>query len=66
MNLYQSEGTSAAGNCNCINNPQSLAIATVPFQKWNKTYDYETALSVGTIFPDLHMPFFMGGDSDGK
>lgn len=64
MNLYGSEEVSPAPECKC--HPQTLAIATVPCQKWNGTYSYEEALSVGTIFPDLHMPFFMGGDTDGK
>lgn len=41
---------------------ESLAIATVPIQKWNTTYDLEKALQVGTIFPELHKPFYLGGD----
>lgn len=39
-----------------------LAIVTVPFQTWNTTYDLQKALLVGTIFPELHMPFYLGGD----
>lgn len=44
--------------------PCCLAIATVPCQPWCETYDQEKALSVGTIFPNLHMPFFKGGDAN--
>ncbi len=39
-----------------------LAIASVPFQQWNGTYDLQKALQVGTIFPELHKPFYLGGD----
>lgn len=41
---------------NCIDN-LPLAMAYVPMQKWNTTYEPETALENGTIFPDLNMPF---------
>lgn len=36
---------------------ESLAMAYVPFQKWIETYDPETALVRGTLFPDLDKPF---------
>lgn len=36
----------------------SLAIACVPVQHWNLTYDLDVALAEGTIFPELNMPFF--------
>lgn len=39
-----------------------LAIATVPFQTWNSTYEFEAALKIGTIFPELNLPFYAGGD----
>lgn len=47
--------------CNCV-----LGIATVPCQQWNGTYDTEKALRRGTVFPELDLPFFLGGDTDGK
>ncbi|HIZ55884.1 MAG TPA: spore coat associated protein CotJA [Firmicutes bacterium] len=34
-----------------------LAMAYVPWQTWNKTYDAETALDRGTISPELDFPF---------
>ncbi len=34
-----------------------LAMAYVPFQKWEKPYDAETALCRGTLFPSLDKPF---------
>ena len=34
-----------------------LAMAYVPWQHWNKIYDLEKGLEVGTIFPELNKPF---------
>lgn len=39
-----------------------LAMAYVPFQQWGDTYDDDKALSRGTLFPDLDLPFSGGGD----
>lgn len=47
--------------CSC-----ALGIATVPCQQWNGTYDTEKALKRGTVFPELDLPFFLGGVEDGK
>lgn len=45
-------------------NPQ-LAIVSVPCQTWNGTYqDMSVALDEGTIFPELNMPFYMGGNKN--
>lgn len=44
----------------------SLGIASVPKQVWGDLYDVKTALREGTLFKDLNMPFFMGGDNVGK
>lgn len=41
-----------------------LGIASVPCQKWGETYELAKALKVGTIFAELDMPFFMGGDKN--
>ncbi len=35
----------------------ALAIAYVPWQRWNETYEPEKALKAGTIFPELNKPF---------
>ena len=35
-----------------------LAIASVPFQKWNEIYGEEEAFEKGTIFPELDKPIF--------
>lgn len=37
-----------------------LAMAYVPMQPWETTYDPEKALQAGTIFPSLDL-WFMGG-----
>lgn len=38
-----------------------LAMAYVPFQRWCNTYEPAEALSRGTIFPELDLPFLGGG-----
>ena len=35
----------------------SLAMAYVPWQHWKDTYETCKALSIGTIFPELNLPF---------
>ena len=35
----------------------SLAMAYVPFQQWGEVYNKEKALSCGTLFPCLNLPF---------
>lgn len=49
------------GNANypCIseNTDEVLAMARVPMQKWCNVYDGTTALSRGTLFPSLDLPF---------
>ena len=39
----------------------SLAMAYVPWQKWEKMYDDESAFEIGTAFPSLNLPFCAGG-----
>lgn len=34
-----------------------LAIANIPMQNWNGTYEVEKAFQRGTIFPELDLPF---------
>jgi len=34
-----------------------LAMAYVPRQRWNTTYEPETGFVCGTIFPELNLPF---------
>lgn len=36
-----------------------LAIASVPMQKWNEIYDEAEGFKNGTIFPELHKPFYV-------
>ena len=38
-----------------------LAMAYVPFQEWGEVYDDDEAISYGTLFPDLKLPFSKGG-----
>ena len=39
----------------------SLAMAYVPWQHWNTTYETDVALCRGTIFPELDLPFLCYG-----
>ena len=39
----------------------SLAIASVPMQKWRSLYEPCEALHAGTIFSELNLPYRMGG-----
>ena len=38
----------------------ALAMAYVPSQHWNTTFDTEVGLCKGTIFPELDLPFTCG------
>lgn len=51
-------------NCGCNNTELlstscTLAIASVPIQKWENLYSPEDALREGTAFPSLNLPFFI-------
>jgi hypothetical protein len=35
-----------------------LAMAYVPFQEWREIYPPDEALSIGTIFKELNLPFY--------
>lgn len=41
--------------------PISFAMAYVPYQPWDKTYEPSVALERGTIFPALDKPFIGEG-----
>ena len=38
-----------------------IAMAYVPRQTWKTVYEPETALRVGTVFPELDLPLLCGG-----
>lgn len=38
-----------------------VGMGYVPIQSWQQPYTLETAFRRGTIFPDLDLPFMMGG-----
>lgn len=46
--------------CKCEN--PTLAMISVPIQPWTPPYDFDRALKIGTIFPDLNKPVFCGDD----
>lgn len=53
-------------NSNSIPAPSAvlpLAIVTIPLQPWVQPYDHSKALKQGTIFPNLDLPFFAGGEA---
>lgn len=37
--------------------PLSLAMAYIPYQQWNTTYEPALGFQRGTIFPELDKPF---------
>ncbi len=46
---------------------QHLAIATVPVQTWSgNLYERVQALRIGTVFPELNMPFFAAKSYPGE
>ena len=47
--------------CNIPQNKCSLAMAYVPWQKWETMYNEEEALKAGTAFPSLDLPFYGKG-----
>lgn len=56
-------------NQNSASTPNpSLAIATIPPQSWEEPYAAGKALTQGTIFPCLDLPFYIngGGESNEK
>ena len=36
-----------------------IAIASVPIQEWEKPYELKEAFHHGSIFPQLHKPFYI-------
>ena len=38
-----------------------VGMTYVPWQRWQELYSVDTAIEMGTIFPDLFKPFLMGG-----
>ena len=55
--------TSASASCNTVcsptetRQPMALAMAYVPWQRWQETYPLEEGFHRGTIFPELDLPF---------
>lgn len=41
-------------------NTKSLAMVSIPVQEWKPPYDFDRALQIGTLFPELNKPFFDG------
>lgn len=61
--LISGKENSPAKTCECKiaegRFPKSTPIGMmyVPFQKWEEPYEPEVAISRGTMFPDLDLPF---------
>lgn len=43
----------------CCQSPETLAMVSIPMQQWCEPYDWNTALSNGTIFPCLNKEFYL-------
>jgi len=56
-------GSNTAAGCDTVcspaetRQPMALAMAYVPWQRWQKTYPLEEGFHRGTIFPELDLPF---------
>ena len=55
MNMPDQNALNAA----CVDS-MPLAMAYVPMQKWRNLYDCDVALSRGTLFSELDLPFLGG------
>ena len=62
-NTNMTNMTNAANNSCSSLSDKPIAMAYVPWQMFQSVYDLETALMVGTIFPELNKPFrnYTGG-----
>ena len=47
-------------NSPCNMDQFPVAMAYVPWQRWQQVYPVDKAINRGTIFPDLDKPFSMG------
>ena len=57
MDMNLPNGQQNNDKCNIPKAKCSLAMAYVPWQKWENMYDDEMALEMGTAFPSLNLPF---------
>lgn len=51
------ENNNTNSSCSCGSSDGVLAMAKVPIQPWCNVYDGATALSRGTLFPALDLPY---------
>lgn len=61
---FREEPATPPCSCRIPHDPledMALAMAYVPWQKWNDTYDVHQGLECGTIFPVLNKPFYGKG-----
>lgn len=54
--------------CNISRFPENtpIAMSYTPMQQWGSVYPEDEALSVGTIFPELNLPFMPEGGCYGQ
>ena len=45
---------------------KNLAIVSIPIQSWSNVYTLDSALKIGTIFPDLNKPFYAAEPPQGS
>jgi len=58
--LPEMPANSGSMNSSCDIDQFPIAMAYVPWQRWQQVYPVEKAMNRGTIFPDLDKPFSMG------
>lgn len=57
--MEQETSCGSCSNSEVLSNSCTLAIASIPMQKWETLYSPEEALREGTAFPSLNLPFFI-------
>ena len=66
MNIVNSNNQCGCQSGSASSQAPALAIATIPMQAWEQPYVPGKALTCGTIFPSLDLPFYAtGGDCRG-
>jgi len=63
VSAVSAAASASAASCDTVcspvetRQPMALAMAYVPWQRWQKTYPLEEGFHHGTIFPELDLPF---------
>lgn len=67
-NSFDAKTDMSQDGCNISRFPENtpIAMSYTPMQQWGSVYSEAEALSVGTIFPELNLPFMPEGGCYGQ